>query len=144
MDGGNTMRPIIDRPDDETLDKIDFVVQGLENGLFKDLAKKIDFHQKLKGEDSKKFIKSLVEVIDAQANELSNIQDRLEREQATRMSMEAEISALQEKVRNYNTDMRGIANALMILSNPDPLGQNTTYVDSIAAENFISEYKAKY
>lgn len=48
MNSGGNAIPTIDKPSDETLEKIDFVIQGLENGLFKDLSKKIDFHQKLK------------------------------------------------------------------------------------------------
>lgn len=143
-DSGMTMRPIIDKPDEETLEKIDFVIQGVENGLFKDLSKKIDFHQKLKGEDSKHLLASMIAVIEAQASELENMQERLQREQNTRMSMETQISELEEKVSNYKQDMRGIANALIAIANPDPLGQGSTYVDDVAAEQFVTKYKQAY
>jgi len=142
--GGMTMRPILDVPNEETLEKIDFVIQGVENGLFKDLATKIDFHQKLKGEDSKKFIKSLIDVVNAQAEEIQTIRrDNHDLEQRIQMN-ESRIIDLESKVNNYNTDMRGVANALIKISNPDPLGQNNTYTDDAAIESFVNMYKQKY
>ena len=136
--------PIIDKPNDETLDKIDFVIQGLENGQFEDLAKKIDFHQKLKGEDPKRFIKTLLEVIDAQANELMNIQDRLSREQQQVVNLENRVSDMEEKLHDYTRNMRGIANGLIKLSNPDPLNVSNDYINVADAETFINDYKNKY
>jgi len=138
------MRPMIDMPEDETLEKIDFVIQGLENGQFKELAKKVDFHQKLKGEDSKRFVKSLVDVIDAQANELVNIQDRLSREQQQVTNLENRISELEMMLQNYMRNMRGIANGLMKLSVGDPLNQGNNYINLTDTENFIDEHKNKY
>jgi len=144
MSTGSTMRPMIDMPEDETLEKIDFVIQGLENGQFKELAKKVDFHQKLKGEDSKRFVKSLVDVIDAQANELVNIQDRLSREQQQVTNLENRISELEMMLQNYMRNMRGIANGLMKLSVGDPLNQGNNYINLTDTENFIDEHKNKY
>lgn len=143
-DSGMTMRPVLDLPDDETLERIDFVIQGLENGQFTDITKKIDFHQKLKGEDTKRFIKSLIDVIEAQAGELRNIQDRLSREQDNRMSLENRVSELETKLHDYVRNMRGVANGLIKLSVGDPLNQGTHYTNVVDTENFIDDYKNKY
>jgi hypothetical protein len=142
--GGMTMRPILDKPDDATLDKIDFVIQGVENGLFKDLSKKIDFHQKLKGEESKRFLKSLIGVIEAQAQELNSLRSELGNERERGLNLDSRLIDLEDKVNNYNADMRGVANALLAISNPDPLKQGGMYLDEVAAQNFINSYKQKY
>lgn len=144
MNNAFGMVPMIEKPSDITLEKIDFIIQGLENGLFKDLSKKIDFHQKLKGEDPKKFIQSLIDVIEAQATGLSLArQDYLDLEERIRQN-ETRIIELENKVQNYNNDMRGVANALIKISSPDPLGQGNNYVDDAAIASFISMYKSKY
>ena len=143
-----TSKPTLDLPEDETLEKIDFVIQGLENGQFKELAKKVDFHQKLKGEDSKRFIKSLIDVINAQELQLQLArQDLLDLEARLRYfeDMKQQLMDMQNLVQKYNQDMRGIANALLQIHYPDPLGQNYNLsIDDIAAENFVNDYKQKY
>jgi hypothetical protein len=136
--------PMIEKPSDDTLDKIDFVIQGLENGQFEDLAKKIDFHQKLKGEDPKRFIKTLLEVIDAQAQELNSLRGDYENERQRGLNLDSRLIDLEDKVNNYVADMRGVANALLAISNPDPLKQGGMYLDEAAAQNFINTYKQKY
>ena len=144
-DGSTAGQFYLHKPSEQTLEKIDFVIQGVENGLFKDLSKKIDFHQKLKGEDSKKFVQSLVEFVEAQQKCIHDLQISLSNELNKSIDAEVRITELETKVGNYNTDMRGVANALMVLSNPDPLGQNMhTNVDQHAAEMFVSNFKSKY
>lgn len=147
---GTTMRPMIDMPDDETLDRIDFVIQGLENGQFKDLTKKVDFQQKLKGEDSKRFVKSLVEVIEAQACELGILRSDLYSEQQKNMDLQARVDAIEFQLIDYTKNMRGIANALAILADPQPplsgglQAGAARYYNEADAEQFISGYKDKY
>jgi len=145
MNSGQTPAiPSIDKPSDETLEKIDFVIQGVENGLFEDLSKKIDFHQKLKGEDPKKFIQSLLDVIGAQEQRIEDLSMSLDTTRRDMVDAQTRVSQLEDKVNNYNTDMRGIANALLTIANPDPLGQSATYIDDVAAEQFVTKYKQAY
>ena len=133
------------KPSEQTLEKIDFVIQGVENGLFADLSKKIDFHQKLQGEDSKQFVASLINFVEEQQKALHDLQLDRDDERNKRIAAEGRIDTLEAKVSNYNSDMRGVANALMILSNPDPLGQDMhNNVDNHAAEMFVSNFKNKY
>jgi hypothetical protein len=135
----------VEKPSDDTIKKIDFVIQGVENGLFKDLSKKIDFHQKLKGEDSSKFIESLLAFVEDQQKCIHDLQLDRDNERSKLISAEVRITDLETKVNNYNSDMRGVANALITLANPDPLGQNYNLnIDQIAAENFINNFKSKF
>jgi len=134
----------LEKPTAETLEKIDFVIQGVENGLFKDLSKKIDFHQKLKGEDSKKFVQSLLAFVEDQQQAIYDLQVDRDNERSKLITAETRITDLENKVNNYNTDMRGIANALIAIANPDPLGQSATYIDDVAAEQFVTKYKQAY
>ena len=148
MNSGTAGAPVqyyIEKPSEETIEKIDFVIQGVENGLFKDLSNKIDFHQKLKGEDSKKFVESLLAFVEDQAKCIHDLQLSLENELNKSIQAEVRISELENKVNNYNTDMRGVANALLTLTNPDPLGQNYNLnIDTSAAQCFVDTYKSKY
>jgi hypothetical protein len=148
MNSGDTASAVayyVEKPSDDTIKKIDFVIQGVENGLFKDLSKKIDFHQKLKGEDSSKFIESLLAFVEDQQKCIHDLQIERDTERTKLIDAEVRITDLESKVNNYNSDMRGVANALLTLSNPDPLGQNFNLnVDASAAECFVNEYKSKY
>ena len=101
--------PMIEKPSDTTLEKIDFIIQGVENGLFKELSEKIDFHQKLKGEDPKQFIKSLIEVIEAQAQELNSIRSVLGNERERGLNLDSRLIDLENKVNNYNCGIRNNA-----------------------------------
>jgi len=144
------MTPIIERPSDETLEKIDFVIQGLENGQFEELAKKVDFHQKLKGEDTKRFIKTLLEVIEAQSFELNSLRSDLGTQTQKVDDLSSRLSELEYLLQDYVKNMRGIANGLAILADPPaPLhGGLTTgatrYYNEADAEQFISGYREKY
>lgn len=138
------MIPNIDKPSNDTLDKIDFVIQGLENGQFEDLAKKIDFHQKLKGEDSKRFIKTLLEVIDAQAFELNSLRSDLGNEQHRVSELENRVTELETMLSDYIRNMRGIANGLIMATRNDPFNQSGQYLNESDAENFVNDYKSKY
>lgn len=148
MNSGSGSTPAqfyLHKPSEQTLEKIDFVIQGVENGLFKDLSKKIDFHQKLKGEDPKKFVQSLIEFVEDQQKCIHDLQIGWDNEQNKLIQAEVRISELENKVNNYNTDMRGVANALLTLTNPDPLGQNYNLnIDTSAAQCFVDTYKSKY
>ncbi|MHA1290032.1 MAG: hypothetical protein ACTSPB_21835 [Candidatus Thorarchaeota archaeon] len=143
--GGAPVQYYIEKPSEATIEKIDFVIQGVENGLFKDLSKKIDFHQKLKGEDSKKFVESLLAFVEDQQKCIHDLQIDLSTERSKSIDAEVRITELETKVNNYNTDMRGVANAFIAIANPDPLGQNYAInIDQSAVDNFITNFKSKY
>jgi len=147
MNSGTSGAPVqyyIEKPSEETLEKIDFVIQGVENGLFKDLPKKIDFHQKLKGEDSKKFVESLLAFVEDQAKCIHDLRMEIDTNRRDMMDAQMRISQLEDKVNNYNNDMRGIANALIKIANPDPLGQSNSYTDDNSIDNFVTTYQNKY
>lgn len=150
MNGDGAMEPVLDLPEAETIEKIDYVIQGLQNGQFKELTKKIDFHQKLKGEEAIPFVQSLIDVIKSQAIQLSAMHDRLDREQDNRFALENRVSELEVMLQNYTKNLRGIANGLAILADPKPplaggLEQGATrWYNEADAEQFISEYKDKY
>lgn len=138
------MTPNIDKPSETTLEKIDFVIQGLENGQFEDLAKKIDFHQKLKGEDSKRFIKTLLEVIDAQAFELNSLRSDLGNEQQKNTDLGSRVTELEMMLTDYKRNMRGIANGLLMVTRNDPFNQDGQFINEADAQSFVNDWKSKY
>lgn len=136
---------VLQKPSDKTLEKIDFVIQGVENGLFKELSKKIDFHQKLKGEDPSRFVQSLLEVVEMQARQIGDLQSHQATQLNSMIDAENKIRELETKLTNHANNMRGIANGLGYLSKPDPFGidYNNNW-DINSTEQFISEWKQKY
>ena len=131
-------RATIEKPEEETLEKIDFVIQGLENGQFEDLAKKVDFHQKLKGENAKRFVTSLIEVIEEQERELNYLR-------TDHAALQNKVIDLESMLHDYIRNMRGIANGLVLLADPDPFGQDYSRANNrMDTESFINDYKSKY
>lgn len=144
---GSASTPIaqIEKPSDDTLEKIDFVIQGVENGLFKDLSKKIDFHQKLKGEDSTRFIQSLLLFVEDQQKCIHDLQVNAQQMRNDFINAENRITELETLLTNHTRDMRGVAAGLVTLSKPDPFGLDySTNIDISATEQFINDYKSKY
>ena len=146
MNGGSSgSTPTIDKPSDVTLDKIDFVIQGLENGLFKEISEKIDFHQKLKGEDPSRFVKSLIDVIELQKWQIADLHEKAASGMNERIELDNRIREIESTLTNHTRDMRGIASGLAKLARPDPFDMDySANVDTAATEQFINEYKSKY
>lgn len=140
-----TSRKLLDKPADETIQRIDFVIQGLENGQFKDLAKKVDFHQKLKGEDAKRFIGSLIDTIEEQQQEINSLYSDTSMLREELRQVRDKVEHQETMLVDYMRNMRGIANGLLILAKPDPFDQDyTTAPNKHDAEQFVNDYKAKY
>lgn len=143
--GASTPIAVIEKPSEETLEKIDFVIQGVENGLFKELSKKIDFHQKLKGEDPTKFVQSLLLFVEDQQKCIHDLQISTQQARNDFINAENRITELENLLTNHTRDMRGVAAGLATLSRPDPFGMDySNNVDVSATEQFINDYKSKY
>lgn len=135
----------LQKPSDETLQQIDFVIQGLENGKFKQLAKEVEFHQKLKGDDDPTYFAGLWKLIEMQQSRIQSLEIDLGQAQSKEISLDNRLDEFENMLTDYNKNMRGIANALLVLGNPDPFGQDfTTAPHKHDAEQFVSTWKAKF
>lgn len=128
--------------DEETVQTIDYILRGLELGKFDETAKKVEFLGKLTGDQSPKYIAKLLERINTLEIDASVLEMKLvnERSEFTNWKME-----IDDKLRDYNNNMRGIASGLGYLGKPDPFGTDyNNNWDTNATEQFITNYKSKY
>ena len=139
MDNGANIE--LQKPSEETLQQIDFVIQGLENGKYKEIAEQVKFHQKLKGDDDPTYISSLWAFIENQQKCIHDLQLTLSSEVNNRIELGSRIQELESTLTNHARDMRGIAGGLVKLARPDPFDMDYTMnCDMAATEAFINEY----
>lgn len=111
----------IQRPTDETIQQIDFVIQGLENGKYKELAKEVEFHQKLKGEDAPSFLSSILVALEDAQFEIINLteQNQLARQDINDLMLR--LNDLETAKQTNQTDIQTIGKGIKYLMSPDPL-----------------------
>lgn len=137
--------PVLQKPSDATLKQIDFVIQGLEDGKYKEIAKAVEFHQKLKGDDEPTYFTSLLKVIEMQQNRIQNLEIDIGAAQSKEINLGNRLDELENMLNDYKQSMRGVANAILTLANPDPFDQNFTNVPhKHDGEMFINTWKAKF
>ena len=111
----------IERPTDETIQQIDFVIQGLENGKYKELAKEVEFHQKLKGEDAPKFLLSILHALEEAQFEIIKLQQITDKQDIELREYEARIIDLEAHKQTNDADIQVIGKAIKYMMSPDPL-----------------------
>lgn len=126
--------------DEKTVQKIDFIIQGVVDGQFEDFSEKIEFYEKLKDNDPPQHLSKLLTTVHKQGDTIEQFQSQL-------YTQQTRIQELEDKLSNYYTNMRNIANALGYLSRPDPFAVDTNMnniwdLDSVST--FIHDYKNKY
>ena len=135
----------LQKPSDETLQQIDFVIQGLENGKFKQLAKEVEFHQKLKGDDDPTYFAGLWKLIEMQQDRIQSLEVDLGQYHSKQITFDNRIDELENMLNDYKANMRSIANGLLMVGRPDPFDQDyTTAPHKHDAETFVTTWKAKF
>jgi hypothetical protein len=136
---------ILQKPSEETLKQIDFVIQGLENGKYKEIAKAVEFHQKLKGDDDPTYASGLWAFIELQQNRIEDLQLENDNSISKIIDLTNRTDELENRLADYTANMRGIANALLKLGNPDPFDQDySTVPHKHDADTFITNWKSKF
>ena len=109
------------KPSEETLQQIDFVIQGLENGKYKDLAKEVKFHQKLKGEDDPNYFQSLIFALEAAQIEIVKLTQLTDQQHTDINDLRNRVIDLEgAKDTNY-ADIQTIAKGIKYAIAPEPL-----------------------
>ena len=113
----------------ETAQKIDFLIQGVSDGKFDEVAKKIEFMKKLGGDHGDpSYLQDLLRRIDILEEEKHELKNK--------------ISEMQQKHYNdteeLKNDMAVAAKSIQWLMKPDPLASELYDI-----ENFLSKYGAR-
>src|SRR6056297_2101775 len=96
----------------ETAQKIDFLIQGVESGKFDEVVKKIEFMKNLSGDhDLPTYIQDVISDIRTLENDYMNVQSRIEQ-------LEAAMSDFEQLKKETQQDMLEIAKALQYLFKP--------------------------
>jgi len=111
----------IKRPTDETIQQIDFVIQGLENGKYKELAKEVEFHQKLKGEDAPDFLYSLFHALEEAQIEIIKLQHLTTEQDKAINDFRNRISDLEVAKQTNDIDIQEIGKGIKYAIDPAPL-----------------------
>lgn len=132
----------LDRLETETVQKIDFIIRGLELGKFDDTAKKVEFLGKLAGDESPQYIAKLLDRISKleytninQGTEISNLTIKLSQLETDKITLETRINTLENS-------MQTVAKAIRQLFEPAPLKSNyqMTEIEAFCNNNGATSY----
>lgn len=132
----------LDKLEDETVQKIDFIIRGLELGKFDETAKKVEFLGKLSGDNAPKYIAKLLSRITelenkviSQGMETSNLTFRVTQLETDKVSMEVSITTLE-------TNMKTVAKAIRQIFEPKPLSDSydMTEINAFCNNNDATRY----
>lgn len=112
---------LIKRPTIETIQQIDFVIQGLENGKYKELAKEVEFHQKLKGANAPDFLLSLIHALEEAQIEIVKLRQLTDQQNMDINDLTTRLVNLETAKQTNYTDIQTIAKGIKYAISPDPL-----------------------
>ena len=112
------------RPTDETIQQIDFVIQGLENGKYKELAKEVEFHQKLKGADAPSFLLSILIALEEAQIEIIKLKQVTDQQYTDLREYEARIIDLEAHKTTNDSDIQILGKGIKYAIEPSPLDKN--------------------
>lgn len=125
--------PKLEILDEETVQKIDYIIRGLELGKFDDTAKKVEFLGKLSGDKSPKYIATLINRITELEFELESTKSNAISDHSRILQLETDKIESNQKIQNLENDMSDVATAIRQLFEPKPLKNN---YDLSAIEQF--------
>jgi hypothetical protein len=112
------------KPSNETLQQIDFVIQGLENGKYKELAKEVEFHQKLKGDDDPNYIQSLIHALEAAQIDIVKLTQLTDQQHTDIVDLRNRIVDLEDRERTNQSDISTLGKGMKYAIDPSPLDKN--------------------
>lgn len=116
--------PKLEILDEETVQKIDYIIRGLELGKFDDTAKKVEFLGKLSGDKSPKYIATLINRITELEFELESTKSNAISDHSRILQLETDKIESNQKIQNLENDMSDVATAIRQLFEPKPLKNN--------------------
>lgn len=125
-----TEEKILDNLEADTVQKIDYIIRGLELGKYDEAAKKVEFLGKLTGDKSPQYIAKLLLRISTLEN--TNITQSTDITNLTykNSQLETDNTIIENKVIKLETDMTTVAKAIRLLFEPNPLS-NTYHMTEI-------------
>lgn len=112
---------MMQKPTEETIQKIDFVIQGLENGRFTELAKQIEFHEKLKGSATPDYFGSLIDALEVAESDIIMLQSQMSVVEAENNKQRQQLIDLEYKNNCLETDIKELGKMIKYLLDPKPL-----------------------
>jgi len=114
----------ITRPTDDTIQQIDFVIQGLENGKYKKLAKEVEFHQKLKGKDAPDFLFSMLHALEEAQIEIIKLKQLTDQQHMDVTELTTRIVDLEGAKHTNDADIKVLGKGVRYSIDPAPLEKN--------------------
>lgn len=113
----------------ETAQKIDYLIQGMADGKFDEVAQKIEFVKKLTGDyNPPRYFQDMLERIDVLEEEKHELKSKL-------IDLETKHT---NEMNELRSDLATIARAIQWLMKPDPLASELYEI-----ENFLSKHGAR-
>lgn len=113
----------------ETAQKIDYLIQGMADGKFDEVAQKIEFVKKLTGDyNPPRYFQDMLERIDVLEEEKHELKSKL-------IDLETKHT---NEMNELRSDLATIARAIQWLMKPDPLASELFEI-----ENFLSKHGAR-
>jgi hypothetical protein len=111
----------IKRPSDATIQQIDFVIQGLENGKYKEIPTEVEFHEKLKGADAPSFLFSLLHALEEAQIEIVKLRQLTDQQHMDITDLTTRLIDLETAKQTNYTDIQTLAKGIKYAINPEPL-----------------------
>jgi len=112
---------MMQKPTEETIQKIDFVIQGLENGRFTELAKQIEFHEKLKGSATPDYFGSLIDALEVAESDIVMLRSQVAKLEAETTQQRQQLIDSGYKTDCLEGDIKELGKMIKYLLEPKPL-----------------------
>lgn len=116
--------PKLEKLDEKTVQKIDYIIRGLELGKFDETSKKVEFLGKLSGDPAPGYIEKLLSRISQLEKENGTLESDNIRHESKIIEIEANHLEAERKITALEDDMTTVAKAIQYFMHPDPLGSS--------------------
>jgi hypothetical protein len=96
----------------------------LENGKYKELAKEVEFHQKLKGDDDPNYIQSLIHALEAAQIDIVKLTQLTDQQHTDIVDLRNRIVDLEDRERTNQSDISTLGKGMKYAIDPSPLDKN--------------------
>lgn len=131
--------PKLEKLDEETVQKIDYIIRGLELGKFDETSKKVEFLGKLSGDPKPGYIEKLLSRISQLENENAQLEVESGQHMNRIIQLETTKTDIEGRINTLENDINVVAKAIRQIFEPKPLKDNW---DMQEIHNFCNNHGA--